>query len=458
MKRAVTLYELNQEIRSLIEKSLPYPFLITAEIASLDVRRHCYMNLVDKEGDLIRAEMRAVIWASRFRMISDEFRRTAGTDLIKGLRILFEASVRFHERYGLSLDIIRIDPSYTLGEMSAKRRAVLDRLEKEGLRERNRSLSFPLVPQRIGIVSSSAAAGYEDLINHLLHNPYAFGYSCRLYEAFMQGERAEGSIVKALRGCKRDRPLLDLVVIVRGGGGTADLHCFDSYEIGKAVALLDIPMISGIGHMRDNTVLDEVANMVAKTPTAVADLIITRTKRFSDTVDDMSNKLVREVSDLLYSQNKKLSYLARKFHQATADELQTNMQRLHVLIRGMMYARKIVDTRMRHIFASSAKMKALVAKDMAAQRNMINGLLSRIARGTLSLFSSEISRLDSRENSIDHLDPRNILKRGYSITVKNGKPLISYKDVKPLDRISTVLYDGSIVSAVEESCSDKGEI
>lgn len=163
MDKVLSLYALNQQIKSVIDDSFPRIFLVTAEIASIDSRHHCYLALVDKYDEVIRAEMRAVIWASRFVKVSAQFRRETGIDLAKGIRILFEASVRFHERYGLSLDILSVDPAYTIGELSAKRSEVLKRLSEEGLKERNRALEFPLVPQNIGIISSRTAAGYEDL-------------------------------------------------------------------------------------------------------------------------------------------------------------------------------------------------------------------------------------------------------------------------------------------------------
>jgi exodeoxyribonuclease VII large subunit len=450
MFRALSLYELNQQIRSLIDTSFPRTFLVTAEIASLDVKRHCYMTLVDKHEASIRAEMRAVIWASRLGMVSAEFKSATGVELTKGIRILFEASVRFHERYGLSLDIINIDPSYTLGELSAKRAEVLERLSREGLKDRNKSLEFPLVPKRIGVISSSTAAGYEDLVSHLINNPYNFSFSCRLYEAFMQGEKAEASIVKAIKRCINDSSLLDVVVIVRGGGGKADLHCFDSYEIGKAVASLHVPVISGIGHLRDNTVLDEVSNMMAKTPTAVADLIITRVRDFEDAVENLANRLVRGTARLTFDLRERLSFLAKTLQGAAGDELQIKLQKINSLIRGLAYSSKLTDMNMRYLVESSSKIKALVSKDLTGLSNIIDSILTRLITGSHRLLIKETVLLESRDSNLYHLDPRNVLKRGYSITMKDGKSLKSVSELKINDKVSTVLYDGKVKSIVED--------
>ncbi len=456
MSRTLSLYELNQQIRSLIDTSFPRTFLVTAEIASFDIKRHCYMTLVDKHEDSIRAEMRAVIWASRLKTVFAEFRSATGIDLAKGIRILFEASVRYHERYGLSLDIMNIDPSYTLGELSAKRAEVLERLSREGLMDRNKSLEFPLVPLRIGVISSSTAAGYEDLVSHLINNPYNFSFSCRLYEAVMQGDKAEASIVKAIKRCINDSSLLDVVVIVRGGGGKADLHCFDSYEIGKAIASLHVPVISGIGHLRDNTVLDEVSKMMAKTPTAVADLIITRVRDFEDTVENLSNKLVRGTARLTFGLRERLSFLAKTFQGAAGDELQMKLQKLNSLIRGLAYSSKLTEIKMRYLAESSSKIKALVSKDIIGQKNIIDALLLRLITGSRAQILKEKVRLEARDSNLYHLDPRNVLKRGYSITMKDGKSLKSVSGLKVDDKISTVLYNGKVKSMVEDVRSDKG--
>ena len=457
MKGALSLYELNRQIRALIDTSFPRTFLVTAEIASLDIKRHCYLTLVDKDEETIRAEMRAVVWASRFRTVSADFKSATGIDLTKGIRILFEASVRFHERYGLSLDIIYIDPSYTLGELSIKKREVLEKLSREGLKDRNKSLKFPLVPQRVGIISSSTAAGYEDLVSHLKNNPYNFRFSCRLYEAVMQGDNAEESIIRAIKRCSGDSSLLDVVVIVRGGGGKADLLCFDSYTIAKAIALLPVPVISGIGHERDTTVVDEVSSMRAKTPTAVADLIITRMRDFEDAVGSLSNRLIRGAGRLTFDMRERLSFMVKAFQGAVRDELQLNMQRLNSFVKGLEYSYKLTGISMRYLIESAAKIKALVFRDIKGQDNVLDALLSRTMTGSMGKLLKEDERLGARESNLSHLDPRNVLKRGYSITMKDGKPLKSVSGIKAGDKVDSVLFNGKIKSTVKDISPGTGE-
>lgn len=400
----LSLYDLNRLIKSVVEGSFPDTFLITAEIASCDVKNHCYLTLVDKEEDTIRAEIRAVIWANRYKAIAPVFEESTGTRLAKGIKILFQATVNFHERYGLKLTITNIDPSYTIGELAVKRKEILEKLTREGLIDRNKELEFPLVPQRVGIISSSTAAGYEDLMTHLLHNTYGYRFETKLYEAIMQGDRAEESVVSALNQCEEDSSLIDVVVIVRGGGGQIDLHCFDSYSIGKAIALLPLPVISGIGHQRDVTVVDEVSNSRAKTPTAAADMIITKMREFEDRVDSTAYNLVQGAEQLTSDMRDALSQLSKRLEFEILDIFLNEFNSLSGYIRGLRYSLKAV-------------------------RN-------------------ERQRLKSIESSIHHLDPRNVLKRGYSMTYKNGESVKSVSDIKKGDSIKTVLYDGELMSQV----------
>lgn len=405
MSEILSLYELNHLIQSVIGGAFPETILVTAEIASCDVKNHCYMTLVDKEEDTIRAEIRAVIWANRFRAIAPVFEKETGTKLAKGIKILFQATVSFHERYGLKLTINNIDSSYTIGEFAVKRKEILEKLAKEGLTGRNKELEFPLVPQRIGIISSSTAAGYEDLMSHLLNNVYGYKFATRLYEAVMQGDRAEASIVGALGQCSDDASRLDVVVIVRGGGGQTDLHCFDSYEIGRAIAMLPLPVISGIGHQRDVTVVDEVSNTRAKTPTAVADMIITGMKDFEDRIDLLAHNLVHGAGKLNLDMRETLSSLSKELEIAMRNELFDNFHKLSTFVKSLRYLAKFIQ--------------------------------------------SEKQKLKAAESSINHLDPANVLKRGYSITYHGSKLVKSISDIETGDNLKTLLYEGEIMSEVK---------
>jgi len=405
MPEILSLYELNQMIRSVVDTAFSQAVYVTAEIASCDVKRHCYLTLIDKEDDTIRAEMRAVIWANRYQALSRTFEEATGVRLLKGIKVLFQAELSFHERYGLKLNILTIDPSYTIGELAVRRKEILERLVRENLINCNKKIEFPLVPQRIGIISSSTAAGYEDLMNHLLNNPYKYQFACRLYDAVMQGDRAEESIVDALHQCAEDASGLDVVVIVRGGGGQVDLHCFDSYEIGRAIALLPLPVISGIGHQRDITVVDEVSNRREKTPTAVADMIITALKEFEERIDSSAHNLIHGVNTMRADLKENLLSVSKGLEIAARNRVLDNVHRIAALIKGLHYCTK--------------------------------------------LMKNEALNLRVKENSIQHLNPRNVLKRGFSITYSNGKAVKTVSHVQTGDDLRTVLYDGEVFSKVE---------
>ncbi len=448
MVEALSLYELNLLIRSTIETAFPETFLVTAEIARVDIKRHCYMELVDKVEEAVKAEMKAVIWADKYEVISRDFKEATGIGLTKGIKILFEAYVNFHERYGLKLNIINIDPSYTIGELAIRRREILNRLEKEGLKDINKSIEFPLVPQRIGIVSSSSAAGYEDLMTHLMNNPYGYRFICRLYEATMQGDGAEVSIVEALRRCRNDSPCLDIVVIVRGGGSRTDLLCFDSYEIAKEIAFLPIPVISGIGHERDTTVVDEVANMKAKTPTAVADILITKMKYFEDSVDSISHRLFHGANRLVSDKKGKLTSLIKGLNASINREIIINAQKVYAFIKGLGYSLRFLQAKKRHIIQGAKDLRRLSINNIRVETKTMNDIFFRIENGIKRRIQMEEKRIESRQDNINHLDPRNILKRGYSITRKGGRVIRSVSQVQLNDTIETVLYEGSIKSTV----------
>jgi len=448
MSEILSLYELNLIIRSTIETALPETFLVTAEVARINVKNHCFLELVDRDDENIRAQMDAVIWADRYWVVSRRFRQVTGMDLTKGIRILFEAYVNFHERYGLKLNIIDIDPSYTIGEMALRRKEILRRLEKEGLKDRNRSIPFPLVPQRIGIISSRTAAGYEDLMSHLLNNPYGYRFYCRLYEAVMQGDGAEASVIDALSRCYKDSQSLDVVVIVRGGGSLVDLHCFDSYEIGRMIARMPMPVISGIGHERDVTVVDEVSSMRAKTPTAVADILITRTKEFEDSVDSLSHRLIHASGALIMDEKAHLSALTRGIDSALKKELILNAERLNRYIRGLRTSIRLLRSRERHVIQEATKLRIISFNRIRAGSRQITDLLQRIRGSVHRLIQSEERRVRAREDNLNHLDPRNVLRRGYSITRRAGRVIRSVNDVGVHDIIDTTLYDGHIQSMV----------
>ena len=276
--KPLSLYELNTLVRRAVERSLPEDYWLQAELS--DVRTHsaghCYVEFVQKDtrGNALLAKARGVIWANVYRLLRPYFERETGQTFAAGIKVLVQVKVEFHELYGYSLTITDIDPTYTVGDMARRRREILLRLEEEGVLTLNKELPMPVLPRRIAVISSPSAAGYGDFCSQLSANPYGFVYETKLFPAVMQGEQVESSVVAALNKINETFDCWDAVVIIRGGGAVSDLAGFDTYWLAYNCAQFPLPIITGIGHERDDTVLDLVAHTRVKTPTAAAEFLI----------------------------------------------------------------------------------------------------------------------------------------------------------------------------------------
>ncbi|MBF0473125.1 MAG: exodeoxyribonuclease VII large subunit [Nitrospirae bacterium] len=428
-KSIMSLYEFNLMIKDLLDNSLPESFLITAEIASLNVdgKGHCYLDLIEKIDNTIVAQMDGRIWANQYKSIAREFQDTTKIALTKGLKILIKASLNYHERYGMSLIIRNIDSSYTLGDMAKKRKEIIDRLTLEGLINRNKLIPLPLVPQRLAVISSSRAAGFGDFVNHISTNPYGYVINIKLFEAIMQGDNAEASILNAFAQCELDRENIDVVIIVRGGGAASELDCFDSYEIGRAIAMLSLPVISGIGHERDVTVIDEVSNTRVKTPTAAAGFIIETIREFEESLELLSRNIVKTASLKVTDTQRILLTITKQLENAAKRIILRNSYRLDNLVNSI---------------------NGLMKRKIFQNNSDIQRLLVVIIDKSKKLILRQNERLNTLYKAINHLNPDSILKRGFSLTYLNGKVVRFVDQVKVKDKIETKLAKGKIISEV----------
>ena len=271
---AISLLELNSRVKQVLKQQFSETVWVTAEITELQLNRsgHCYLQLVDKReaDDSVLATARATIWAFTFRTLQPYFETTTGRQLGKGMKVMLLVEVVFHELYGYSLNVKDIDPTYTVGDLERKRKEILKQLEQEGIIDMNRELEFPQLPKTIAVISSPTAAGYGDFMNQLEQNAYGFQFQVKLFPAVMQGEQTTASVIAALERIYEYEELFDLVVLIRGGGSQTDLGSFDSYDLAAHVAQFPLPVLSGIGHERDETIVDRVAHLRVKTPTAAA--------------------------------------------------------------------------------------------------------------------------------------------------------------------------------------------
>ncbi len=449
----LTLKELSNLVKTTIQSVLFDDYWVIAEIAKINYHHnsgHCYIDLVEKQEDAVIAQMRATIWARNYKQIREKFQTIAGQELKAGMKILMLAHITYHEVYGLALNISDIDPSYTLGEMALKRRQIIDQLIKEGIIDLNRQLPIPPVIQNIAVISSVSAAGYGDFVSRLNNNPYGYRFSHMLFQAYVQGEQAEESMRRALKECKKLKNKFDVVVIIRGGGSVVDLHCFDSYLLAKEIALFPLPVLTGIGHERDETVTDRVAHMRLITPTAVAEFLIVNVKSFEEKIDALRHRLIIKTNSVLNGEENYLKNLTESLARYSIDYLKTSSVSLQSNIY-LLQTQALSSLRTPSVNLKEYEVRLKGALHMLLSNNYqrIKEFIRIVTIYPRHMFSMKSKIVDQLETRINLLNPINVLKRGYSITYLQGRALRDTASVNKDDIINTRLYDGIITSIVE---------
>ncbi len=431
--RTLTLFEFNSMVREVLETSFDHTFWVQGEIASCQVNTtgHCYMELIQKEADGggVIARAKANIWRTNFQRIRPYFERETGQRLAAGLSILVEVSATFHEAYGYSLVVHNIDPTYTMGDMARRRKEILARLAAEGVIDLNRELHIPALPQRIAVISSATAAGYGDFCNQLENNQYGFRFYVRLFQAMMQGDRVEESVIDALDRIASMRDRFDVVVIIRGGGSSSELSCFDSYNLALNVANFPLPVITGIGHERDDTVIDAVSHTRVKTPTAAAELLISCLADAAADIDRLSKRLVEGVSSCMETAGHRLALLSQKLPSLFSV----------LKVRQEQYMQSVME---RAVSAARSQ--------TAAQRYGCDRLGLRLENGIRSLLSAQSHRLELIAGRIDAASPERILRQGYTMTIANGRVVRSATALHPGDSVTMHFADGSATGTVDD--------
>lgn len=407
---ALSLLELNALVRRSLEQCLPDEYWVQAELS--DVRSnatgHCYLEFIQKDprNNGLVAKARGTIWNNVYRLLKSYFEESTGQLFTSGIKVLVKVAVQFHELYGYSLTVQDIDPTYTLGDMARRRREILLQLEEEGVLTLNKELEMPELPQRIAVISSATAAGYGDFCHQLQHNPRGFFFYTELFPALMQGNQVEDSVLAALGRINNRMDDFDIVVIIRGGGATSDLSGFDTYLLAASCAQFPLPIITGIGHERDDTVLDSVAHTRVKTPTAAAELLINRIGEAADRLEELSDQLEYCVLSRLEVERRKLSG---------------------------------VQTRI----------PSLVVRRLADARYALLTVEKDLVRSSATLLSRQKHRLELLQQRISDTSPEKLLSRGYSITLKGGKAVTDASLLHLGDELTTRLYKGEIKSCVQ---------
>ena len=412
MEEYLTLSAYLDQVQGLIEDADGLPGWIVCELAKVSWSKgHCYMELVESDpGGIPLAKARGTIWSYKAKVLNNIFRLGTGEDLREGIKVMLQVQVQFSPVYGLSLNVLDLNPSFTLGDMEAQRRATLKRLESEGLMERNKELEVPALPYRIAVVSAQGAAGYGDFMKHLSDSGIRF--EVELFEAAMQGTEAPASIEKAFERINEVSSKFDAAVLIRGGGSNLDLVCFDDYLVAKAVAMCSLPVISGIGHERDNHICDDVASVRVKTPTGAADFLIQKFADASETINSLEQRLLDAYSEILEDNSSALERFSLRISSALS---------------------RFVESRF----------------------SALKDLEHRIDSAVSGRILSEEHRLDRMQILFQGADPTSILGKGYGIILKDGQKVTDILQIEEGGRITVMMKDGKVSFTAREVVHEK---
>jgi exodeoxyribonuclease VII large subunit len=433
----ISLLDISKEIQAAILSKMNRYYWIKAEISKLNFYRqsgHCYPQLVEKKGGQVVAEIRTTIWANDYRAIQQKFLKVTGTELTDGMTILCYARVNYHPVYGLSLQISDIDPSVTLGEMALERTRTIERLKREGLWDRNRSIALPQVPQRLAVISVETSKGYHDFRNIIDNNGWGYAFFQMLFPALLQGDKAVDSIGNQLDLIASIKHHFDAVLIIRGGGGDVGLSCFDHYNLASKVANFPLPVISGIGHSTNETVVEMVSHTNSITPTDLAYGLIQYYHNFSVKTENLAERLNDEVTAMVGQERRRLDESAMRVISSSRLFTERNKALLNRIAShaGMIPLQRIRDGR------------------------RATGLLKeQVVQGISQRYRRDAERLDMYQRHVLLLDPVNVLQRGYSIVRHHGKAVKASGEVKPGDELEVTLYKGKIITQVQHTENTK---
>jgi exodeoxyribonuclease VII large subunit len=431
---SISLLELNQLIKEKLADAFPTTIWVRAEISEFreNANGHCYLELIDKDekSDRIAAKTKAMIWSSTYKMLKLYFESTTDEALGAGLKILAACSIEFHEVYGISLVLHDIDPTFTLGEMAIRRQQLLKQLEAEGMLNMNKQLPFAILPQRIAVISSATAAGYGDFLDQLHANRFKYVFYARLFPAVMQGEQTERSVIAALDAVYAEVDHFDVVVILRGGGAVADLSSFDRYLLALHCVQFPLPILTGIGHFRDDTLIDHLAYASLKTPTAVAEFLI-------DKIDQAHELLLQSVD--------KLAKRAFAIHEAKTVQLQNVVRKFPPVLLGRTGAKKMDISRKLSV------LQRIAMQQLSNRQQKLNHLRGLVQSAAKQQMSTRHHTLELMKNQLIYVNPLSILEKGYCLASLNGKRVHSKSTIQPGDSLKIGFHDGTVITKVTDS-------
>lgn len=431
MNTPLSLFELNNLVREVITTDLSMEYWVEAELSEVrEVRGHCYMELVQKDmfSNTPVAKASAKCWKSKWMYVRPKFEQITGQYLHTGMKVMLKVYADFHEAYGFSWIVTDINPEYTLGDMAKKRMQIIEQLKQEGVFDLQKELEIPMFAQRVAVISSQNAAGFGDFTRQLTDNSYGFKFQVELFPAIMQGEGIEGSVIAALDAINERLDEFDVVVIIRGGGATSDMSGFDTLALAENVANFPLPIITGIGHDRDESVLDMISHTKVKTPTAAAALLVEHLEVVWQMLMEAENELVTVAQHRIENEKQRLSHIAEKIpvlFSLVKTHYENVLDKLLMTISSMINEK--VSSEKHNVLLMEEKIKPLV--DVRLQR--------------------EKHHLMMLEQRVKALDPEILLKRGYSITLCKGKVVVDASMLKSGDEVETKVRKGTFKSIIK---------
>ena len=429
--KTVTLFELNNLVREVISSTLSEEYWVEAELSEVhEVRGHCYMELIQKElfSNTPVAKASAKCWKNKWSLLREKFAKVTREGLKPGMKVLLKVYADFHEAYGFAWIVTDINPEFTMGDMARKRQEIIDTLKREGVFELQKELVLPLFAQRIAVISSENAAGYGDFCHQLADNPQQLKFYTRLFPAVMQGEGVEESVIGALNSINENIEKFDAVVIIRGGGATSDLSGFDTLRLAENVANFPIPIITGIGHDRDESIVDMVAHTKVKTPTAAAALLIDHLNHVLERLLDAQAELIAAVRH------------RSELEQARLVRMSEKIPMLFSLVKTRQEQR--IDRHLANITVS-------LNDKLSREHHRLSLIESQLGPTLLQQMTRENYRLQLLQQRLEALNPQRLLQRGYSITLCKGKVVRDARQLKAGDEIETKLANGKITSIIQ---------
>ena len=432
----ITLQEFNNRIKRLLADPSVMNCWVVAETTDVRINQHCYLQLLQKDSKTgaTVAKIKAIIWGNQFRFLNARFKQVTGRDIGNDMKIMVCLSVSYSPQYGLTVVINDINPEFTLGDMERQRQEILNRLTQEGIIGQNKTVPVPPVLQRIAIVSAAGAAGYGDFMKQLTDNKYGVCFYPCLFQATMQGVKTVPTVLAALDKVEQNQHLFDCVVIIRGGGGTEELNSFDNYDLARRVATFPLPVIVGIGHERDITVLDYVAGIRVKTPTAAAEHIILQAANALAHIGDLSNQVVSIARDYIARAKEQLSYYAGNLPIMAQRIIDTNTLRLKNFIQNIPLHVQ------RRIEGENAQ--------LARQKDAIKNAVAQVKM-------KETMRLEALGDKIELLSPRKVMARGYTLTTCEGKIMTDATQLEAGKLVTIHFRDGKVVAGTQSVIKDK---